>query len=237
MSAPEQPLTVVTCKWGTGFTAEHVNVAARMVARHYQHPHRFVCLTDDAGGLDIGIDAVPIWDDHAAMPSPHGPAYPSCYRRLKLFAPEMAELLGPRFVSIDLDVVVTGDLTPIWHRDEDFVIMGALGSPTTHYNGSMMLMTAGARAQVWTDFDPVRSPLAALRNRQFGSDQGWISHRLGRGEATWGVRDGIYSYRYGTPPARERLPDDARLVFFNGKRLAPWAEEPQSRDWVREHWQ
>lgn len=152
-------LTIVSWKWKpmngyrSKFGPETVNVLRQMVARHYPHPHRFVCVTDDATGLDAGIQAVPLWPDFANIPSPHGGKNPSCYRRLHAFAPDIGGVFGPRFVSLDLDCVLVGDVTPLWDRPDDFVMWGDT-NPTTAYNGSMFLMTAGARRKVWDDFDP-----------------------------------------------------------------------------------
>lgn len=234
-------LTVCTFKWRPSlglpakFRAEHVNVLAEMVRRHYPHPHRFVCVTDEPEGLDPGVEPLELWSDHGDMMSPHGPAYPSCYRRLKLFSPEMATLLGARFVCLDLDCVMVADMTPLWHRREDLVLWGGT-NPTTHYNGSMMLMTAGARPHVWDEFDPARSPRIAKQHRQFGSDQGWISHRLGAREAMWRPEDGVLSWAVHLKHGQVPLPDSARVVFFNGKRHNPWDAEPQAVSWVRENW-
>lgn len=236
------PLTVVTFKWEPAegrakFRSEHVNTLARMVRRNYPHPHRFACVTDDAAGLDPElVEVIPLWPDHGRLQNPHGPSYPSCYRRLKLFAPEMADLLGPRFVCMDLDCVVTGDLAPLWHRPEDFVMWGGT-NPSTHYNGSMILMNAGARPQVWEDFHPVRSPRLAREARQFGSDQGWISYRLGKGEATWTPEDGVLGWVNHLANGTRRPPPGTRLVFFNGKRFNPWDAQPMLLRWVRRHYQ
>src|SRR5690606_17846609 len=114
-------ISVVTFKWHTPgyrakFTADHVNTLRRMVQRHYQAPHRFICITDDPAGLDGGIEVVPLWDDYASVPNPTGGGRPSCYRRLKLFDPAMAEVIGPRFVMLDLDCVICGGLAPIFRR-------------------------------------------------------------------------------------------------------------------------
>jgi hypothetical protein len=121
----------VTCfKWKPApgyrsmFGPEAVNTLRAMVARHFPHPHRFICFTDDTTGLDPRVEAVPIWNDFADVPSPHGGKNPSCYRRLRLFRSDMADIVGPRFVSLDLDCVVAGDLTPLWDRPEDFVMWG-----------------------------------------------------------------------------------------------------------------
>jgi hypothetical protein len=239
-------LSVVCYRWRpqpgyrSAFGPETVNVLRSMVARHYPRPHRFICVTDDPIGIDASVEIVPLWNDYAHIPSPHGGKNPSCYRRLKAFAPEIAEIFGPRFVSLDLDCLVTGDLRPLWDRPEDFVIWGDT-NPHTFYNGSMVLMTAGARRQVWERFDPTRSPEEARRAGCFGSDQGWISYCLGPGESKWSKADGVYSFRNDlTQPATRRfsrhLPADARMVFFHG-RHDPWNGEVQAQcPWVKEHW-
>lgn len=234
------PLSVVCWKWKappgyrSTFLPPTVNTLRRMVARHYPHPHRFICCTDDPAGIDPDIEIVPLWDEFARVLSPHGGKNPSCYRRLRLFDPAIASVLGERFVSLDLDAVIVGDLTPLWHRTEDFVIWGDT-HPTTAYNGSMMLLTAGARPQVWESFDPATSPTRAKQARCFGSDQGWISYCLGPNEAKWSKDDGVYSYRNDSL-AVEPLPINARIVLFHG-RHDPWGIEPQQLDWVRAHYQ
>lgn len=236
-------LTIVTWKWPprpgyrSTFGPQTVNVLRRMVARHYPHPHRFVCVTDDAEGLDADITVLPAWNDFADVPSPHGGHNPSCYRRLRLFHPDAAQWFGDRFVSLDLDTVIVGDVTPLWHRDEDFVAWGDTNpQPGSHYNGSMILLRAGSRPQVWTDFDPATSPALAKAARCFGSDQGWISFRLGPGEARWTRADGVYSFRNEIMRDLRRLPKNARIVFFHGPH-DPWSPYVQGNcPWVQEHW-
>lgn len=233
-------LTVVCWKWKgpasyrSQFTGEHVNVLARMVARHYDRPHRFVCITDDAEGIDPAVGIVPLWDEFGALPSPHGAGNPSCYRRLKAFAPEMREVLGERFVWLDLDCVVTGDLKPLFDRTEPFLSWGDT-NPRNSVNGSMIMMDAGARANVYADFDPKTSPDLTRRLGFFGSDQAWISYKVGDEEPRWGVADGVYSYRVHLKTMRGALPHNARLVFFHGQ-VDPWSAEAQRLAWVRDHW-
>lgn len=233
-------LTVVTFKWAppvgyrSTFGPEAVLTLRNSVRKHYRQPHRFVCITDDPRGLQ-DVETLPLWNDYANVQSPHGRGNPSCYRRLKLFDPAIEALLGPRFVSLDLDTVVVGDLAPIFDRTEDFVIWGET-DPRSFYNGSMLLMTAGVRSQVWTDFHPIQSPRAAFKAGRFGSDQGWISYKLGRGEAMWGRSDGVYSFRIDiAPKGDDYLPENARIVMFHG-RVDPWTWRAQRLPWVREHW-
>ena len=222
-------ISVVCWKWTPApgyrstFGPETVNVLRRMVARHYPHPHRFICVTDEAAGLDAQVEVIPAWNDFARVPSPFGGRNPSCYRRLRAFHPDIATVFGERFVSLDLDTVVVGDLTPLWDRPEDFVIWGDT-NPRTAYNGSMFLLRAGSRPQVWTRFDPATSPARARRAGQFGSDQGWISYCLGPGEAKWTRRDGVYSYRNEIRARGGAVPGTARIVFFHGH-YDPWMPE------------
>lgn len=227
-------ISVVTFKWATPgyrakFTSEHVNTLRRMVLRHYKAPHRFICITDDPAGLDGGIEVVPLWDHHASVPNPTGGGRPSCYRRLKLFDPAMADVIGDRFVMLDLDCVICGDLSPLFDRPEEAVFWK---SPTNEwpYNGAMFMANTGARPQLWQDFDPLESPKLTQAAGYRGSDQAWISYKLGWNEATWTERDGVYYY--GKMRNRQSVPANARIIFTTGG-SAPWTLR---HPWVRKHY-
>lgn len=233
-------LSIVTFKWSqsqyhTHFTSQHVNVLKNMVTRHYPHPFRFFNVTDDPAGLDRDIEIVPLWEDHARLRNPSNRTGPSCYRRLKIFSKEAREIFGKRILTLDLDTVIVRDMSPLWQRKEEFIAWGDT-HPKTHYNGSMMLVTAGAREFLWTEFLPNQSPGMAHAAKHFGSDQGWISFRLGPHEARWGKEDGVYSWRVHLHPNGGQLPKDARIVMFHGK-SKPWDDAVINQfGWVREHW-
>lgn len=204
-----------------------------MVRRHYARPHRFICVTDDGAGLD-GIEVVPDWRDFVDVPSPHGRGAPSCYRRLRAWHPDIAEHFGERFVLLDLDTVAVADLAPLWDREEDAVFLRDAYWPK-QYNGSMALIRAGAAPEVWTGFNPTRSPLAAISAGFKGSDQGYLSHAL-PGRPTWGPEDGVYNWKFDVVRKHGgQLPENARIVFFTG-RPKPWGPPGQALPFVREHW-
>jgi len=235
-------LEVICWKWKPAygyrstFRPQHVNILRAMIARHYPEPFRLSCITDDGRDIDTRVRIIPLWSDHAKLISPHGQANPSCYRRLRVFSRDAADLIGPRFVSIDLDCVVTGDLRPIFNRPESFVMWEGQvnGSP---YNGSMFMMDAGARPQVWEQFDPVESPRRASALHYVGSDQAWIGACLGRHESKWTRADGVYSWRMHLRRNRGTLPADARIVYFHGSGGDPWSPAIQRRaPWVAEHY-
>lgn len=247
-------LDVVTFKWSTPgyrseFTGEHVNTLASMVRRNYHKPVRVTCVTDDPTGIDARVRVLPLWDDHAQLKSPHGGNNPACYRRLKLWSPEARDLIGERILCIDLDMVLTGDVTPLWDRPEDVVLWKDNLNPTTPYNGAMQLIRAGSRPRVWEDFNPATSPALARKAGFFGSDQAWLCYALGPGEARWGTEHGAYSWRVHirqTPngqahipytPGRDcakALPDGAKCVNFHGVD-SPWTLAPHV-GWIAEHY-
>jgi len=231
--------TFVTFKWKpisgyrSAYSAQTVNVLAAMIARHYPRPHKLVCFTDDKTGIDAAVKCLPLPTEHASIPSPHGGKNPACYRRLKLYAPEMRSILGDRFMALDLDVVILDDIRPIVDRTEDIVLWGDT-NPTTHYNGSMCLQTAGSRRQVWEMFDPEKSPRLARAAGHHGSDQAWISYCLGPREAKWDTRDGVYSFRNHVA-GNGKLPEGARVVVFHGH-IDPWGEKAMRLPWVQRHY-
>ncbi len=234
-----EPLSIVTFKWKpfkgyrSTFGPETVNVLKRMVDRHYPDPHRVICVTDEPDGIDADVEIVPLWNDYADVPSPHGGKNPSCYRRLKAYAPDIAAIFGPRFVMMDLDCVIVGDMRPVWNRPEDFVIWGDTNpQPGSHYNGGMVLQSAGARKQVWERFDPKTSPRQSLTAKCWGSDQGWISYCLGPGEKKWTREDGVYSWRNHLQRNGYKLPENARIVMFHGS-TDPWSADVKDVAWIQ----
>jgi len=222
------------------FGPQAVNALSHMVSRHLRLPHRFSCITDDATGLDEDICVIPIWNDYADVRNPSLPMGPSCYRRLKLFSAEARTLIGERILCLDLDMVITADITPLIDVPDDLVMADGITlekdartlKPYCRYNGSMMLLTAGAHTHVWDSFDPLTSPRISNAAGQKGTDQGWISHCMGPGVRTWKRADGIYSYRNHVATHRGVCPRDARVVLFCG-RTNPWSPEAQALGWVR----
>jgi hypothetical protein len=242
---------IVTWKWKkpgyrSSFDHNTVNIACSMFLRNFKLPHRFTCITDDPAGIDSSIRVI----DIRTLPSyaylqvgnPSNKLNPSCYVRLFMYSKEARDVIGERIISTDLDIVLTGDVTPLFDRKDEFVIWGGQsinprGGPTYNwFNGSLQMLTAGTRTRVWDDFDPARSPALANAAGCKGSDQGWIAHSLGKRESIWGTGDGVYSYRVHVLPGGGKLPRGARFVAFHGVH-DPWQATVKTKhSWVREHY-
>lgn len=233
------PLCFVTWRWQppknyrSTFGPETVYALKEMVSRHYRKPHRFVCVTDQPEALP-GIETIQLWQDLFDLPSPFGHSYPSCYRRLKVFAPDAGELFGQRLVSIDLDMVIVGDIEPLFDRDDEFIAWGESDFKAQKFCGSIWMLKTGTRPQVWTEFDPKTSPARARAAGCRGSDQAWLSYML-PDAATWTRKDGVYSFRKHLAFNRYKLPLNAKVVAFHGKQ-DPWGPRAQNIDWVKVHY-
>lgn len=265
-------IAIITWKWDAGlhpkkqirFGAEHVNRLASMMDRHLRIPHQLYCFTDDASGIDGSVRCLPLWDGFKDLPG--------CFGRLRVFSSEMAAIVGPRFVSIDLDVVIVDDITPLIDRDVDFIIWGEHFRKAP-YCGSFLMMNAGCRKRVWDTFDVKCYPPNKKGNWPYGTDQDHICHCLYPKEQMWTTKDGVHNFNYtirkwekissvlkskykngrygrmlqdiGINPGKlyrpkmngsGKIPDDARIVFFNGAHDPSKDDTQKGYPWVLEHW-
>jgi hypothetical protein len=235
-------LSVVCCKWRDptyrwndlyAYDGRCVNVMASMLRRNLHQPHKLVCFTDDPTGIDTAaVEVHPIWDDVADLGH--------CYRKLKLFTgePWLRDIVGERFLYIDLDAVIVsqiGDLLAI-ADDFDFMAYQNISTWTRHYCGAMWMLRTGAFPQVWERFnDPaVRRCINLNAKHWFGSDQVWIGIEMGPGWPQWTNEHGVWHFKqeiFGKP-----LPSNARIVLFNGA-VSPWMPDLQeSHPWIKEYW-
>lgn len=234
-------ITVLFWKWNKDkyrsvFTADHVNIAAAMVARNTTLPVRFVCITDDSRGIAPHIRTIKLWDNPA--PEYGNSTRPNCLCRLRAFSAEMVDLLKTeKLVWLDLDMVVTGNIDNILGAPEDFAMWGDTHPRLRQYNGSLCVMKPGAYSFVWDDFKGLQSLQQAHAAGFFGSDQAWISYKMGHEHRKFTTEDGVYSYKnHYREMNKIAMIEGCSLVFFHGQ-YDPWHESVQSRHpWVKEHY-
>jgi hypothetical protein len=102
------PALVIACvKWGCKYGPEYVNRLKRGIAENLERDHTFLCLTDDADGLDDEIQCLPFVEEARE--------WKGWWCKACLFDPQLAQSLpeGARMFYIDLDTVITGSLDEI----------------------------------------------------------------------------------------------------------------------------
>lgn len=218
-------ITVVCFQWPPRYCVAHVNILRAALEVWLPVRHELVCVTSDSRGIDTRVRIV---TPDESLPDERR------YRKLMLFRPDAASVFGgERLLGIDLDVTPVGDLAPLVQRDEDFVIwrdpQAALPqyAETHRYNSSLILMTAGCRPQVYTEFELAAAKAKMESNRLVGSDQAWIGALLGPDEAVWTQEDGVLGFRQDlnwspeTGDDAREWPSDARLIVSHGE-PKPW---------------
>lgn len=213
-------ITVLCVKWGTRYGPEWVVRLRNMVAANLTVPHDFVCITDEP--VD-GIQCVPLSCD-----------LPGWWQKLGMFQPGFVP--GWK-LYLDLDVVITGDLTGmvleaekdptrLWVRDDfsyslrkprelDPASKRLLGGNGT-VNSSVMLWHGDSCADVWTRFE--RSHMDELHG-----DQNHISRVLWPHGIAFLPDAEVRSYKYHV--LRGESPGS--VVVFHG--------DPKMSDLPRSH--
>lgn len=208
------------------YNPEYVFRMIAMIERHLTLPHEIVVLTDSPRPF-YGFRTVPI-EPRLFVPGKR-------FQKLMIFRPDAAELFGERILMMDLDCVIAGNIDSLVDRPEDIVLWANPAGGRTHYNTSLILLRAGTRNQVWTEFDPAKAVKLINNERLSGTDQAWVS-RILRDEATWTQADGVYSFKNDYMRQNRVHIPDARIISFHG-RYSPALPEVASRyPWVREHY-
>lgn len=233
-------LTVVCWRWkrpdGSNlFGPEYVNRLQSMLARHLHRPHQLVCVTDDRTGIDPSIRCERITEFQGT---------PRCRRRMAQYNRTFAASLGTRILSIDLDVVIVDDITPLIDRQEPLVMwrVGYAGV----MSGSFVLYDYAALHGAYAAYAADPDGYPAATGERFASDQAMVNHYLrgqGRDVPHWTDADGLVTYygkgyerfeHLGVGPNQPELPPGARIVVLGSADKA--VMDAGAHWWIRDNW-
>lgn len=234
-------LTFVTWLWngpsGPNFTPLYVNRLRSMLERHCDIEHELVCVTARPRcEFDEQIRIV--------APPPLLPFATRCRRRMWQFSEKRRDDLGARICAIDLDVVITDNITALVNRPEPIVCwrVGYAGV----YSGSFLMFNAGALDGAWRAYarDPVGYPMQT--GERNASDQAMVNHWLKMSKThvgVWTERDGLRTWfgdgyaaleHHGLGPSRPFLPPGTRIVVMGSADKAVMDEGRYA--FVTDHW-
>jgi hypothetical protein len=212
-------LIIGTWVWGSKYPKSYIEKLAAGVARHLKQPYAFSVFR-------------PLEEDE------HLTRIPGCFARLRMFDPAWQKLHGirpgDRLVCMDLDMVVTGSLDELFDRPANFTILqGVNAANPCPMNGSLWMLRAGYRPDVWSDFSIEAA--SKVPHFTFPDDQAWFAYKMpdAPDAGAWGPREGVYGFHKPGWPRGDGLPSGARCVAFFGHR------DPSQfthLEWVRENW-
>lgn len=252
-------LNILTMKWGTLYSAGDVNRLARQVRRNLPRPHRFICFTDDAEGLDTHIEALPL--PELGLPSGNEDTR---WRKLAVFQRDLAGLSGTA-LFLDLDLVVVDDLSPFFDLPASFYIvrdddlfrskpLRRLRPARDRFlrrvgNSSVFRFEIGRHAYILDTYlnDPITATADYEISQQFQSAQ-LAKH----GDLNYWPKGWCVSFkndcvpRYLSSWLRDpALPDGAKIVLFAGNpkmeevfagRGSKWYRRIGNIDWLHRVW-
>ncbi|MEI9887455.1 MAG: glycosyltransferase [Rhizomicrobium sp.] len=237
--------TVVCIKWGNQYGPEYVNRLYSMIARQARRPFRLVCLTDDASGLWSQIERHSI----PAIPVPPGPE--RGWRKLAMFAPQMAEVLGDQALYLDLDVVLVDGIDAFFDQPGTFLIIRDWYYPLFPIgNSSVYRFRPPLSSGVYEDFCRNSQQIA----KRFRNEQEYLSAFMrSSGVLQFWPRDWCCSFKRHCIPwwplnrwRSPSVPEGSRIVVFHGYPKPPDAivgGPARSRarahlpaPWVADHW-
>jgi hypothetical protein len=246
-------------KFEAAYKVQDVLRLQRAVAKHCTVPHEFVVVTDRPQMFDHVRNLIrPITLNYAT----HVPG--TCFARLMTFHPEGQYMFGAeRFLAIDLDTLIVGNIDHLVQRLENVVLWrnparvpweplhgmppGATGMTDRGENGQRKWLINQARC--WFNTSVVFHKLGSMPHvwqvfnptkPQAKDDQWYLSDLIGPGAPYFdGERDGVYRLaREDTPGSGVdgTLPDNACIVTFpgsHGKWTIPAIRE--ANPWISAH--
>lgn len=208
-----EELNVAVWSWGSKYGRDYIERLFAGVNRHLKRPFK-------------------PWVFHPNEADYHLTQVPGCFVRLRLFDPifQRKHGLTGRVICLDLDLIVTGSLDEIFAKPEPFGILQGVNHHKGKFNGSVWWMDVGYRPDVWSDFS--LEAAAQVPHAEFPDDQAWFEAKMSDA-GSLGSADGVYAFMKPGWPKGDKLPADARIVAFPGKR------DPSQfthLDWVKKHW-
>lgn len=226
-------LIVSTWLWGKKWGTDYSQKLFVGLKRNIRQEFRTVLISDQTypdSGADV-VCAIPR-DDYPLL------AILGCLARMRVFSASMQEQMGAkkgdRIVNIDVDAVVTGELDPLFDRDDEFTILQGFNSTNPcPFNGSLWMFRAGERHDVSDDFSLEQYHARKVPFHAIPDDQGWLHYKFPDAKA-YTPKDGAYCFKKKTwSSGDDALPAGARVVAFPGRDPAKFLHLA----WVKRHWQ
>lgn len=161
------PRNIICMKWGTKFGPHYVNRLFRMTQNHLSLPHRFICFTDDAEGIDEGVEIMPLPDVTFKKGPERG------WNKLGVLTERLGDLEG-QALFLDLDVLIIGSLDDFFTPEGEFFIIKDWDFNNYVGNSSVFRFDIGKHADVLQNFEENEH---AIR-KSFRNEQAYLSHAM-----------------------------------------------------------
>lgn len=207
---------VICMKWGDKFDANYVNRLYRMVEKNLTVPHRFVCFTENAEGLDKGIEVRPLPEMNLDKSLPE-----RGWRKLTVFQKKLDDLEG-QALFLDLDIIIVDNINCLFEAEGEFLIIKDWDFKKDIIgNSSVFRFDIGKYPFVLDDFINNGEEI----RKKYRNEQAYLSYAvhkkgvLSYWDASWCVsfkRTCLRKFplNYFLAP---KLPKKAKIIIFHGR--------------------
>lgn len=219
----KETVNILCLKWGTRYPAYYVNNLYAGVKKYLHRPFRFVCITDDATGVNQDVETVGI------LPDPKMAwEWPNIFLKLAVTADGAAGLSGPT-LFLDIDIVITGELDCFFDYmpGKNCMIHNWVESRKTIFkkapdigNSSVFRFEAGKSNYIYETF--LAEMDRAIDKNCFRTEQAFLTYAMK--EVYWWPEEWVRSFKrhsmwvfplnYLFEPT---LPKLCRILVFHGK--------------------
>jgi alpha-N-acetylglucosamine transferase len=207
---------VVCLKFGSKYSPEYVNKLHSMVSRHLTIDHEFVCITEDATGIDPTIKTIPLTtDSNVAI---------GWWYKIDLFNKDFP--LKGVLLFLDLDIVIFNNIDKLFdYNSDNFTI-----SRNFHkghkciMNSSCFRFETGTQSDIYENFIKNKSSIM----KKYAGDQDYLNARLSDYKLfpdKW-----MCSYKWEMMDKQPEL--ETSVAVFHGN------PNPHqiNNEWIKEHW-
>ena len=160
MDKGDKKINIVSVKWGSKYSSEHVNRLYNMVNKNLTYDFNFYCLTEDITGCLPTVTQLPLEDDGLV----------GWWNKLYLFKENFFGLEGT-ILYFDLDIIIVNSIDFLIEQETEFLICKDWTSRDRDmWNSSIMKFDVGNLFHVWENFVKDRESIVA----KYHGDQDWI---------------------------------------------------------------
>ena len=231
-------IDVVCFKWGDKFGPEYVNNLYHGISRNTTIEHNFICYTDDPTGVECEtrpfLVNLPVWWYIIGLTNP-------------------AHNHNNKVVYFDLDTIITGNVDHIIGLQKPFATISDMCWPQGLQTAFVMYNGEIGR-KIWNYFTskykPADYPTLDCNYKEWGGTNQFLEECMGVVRINQNPVPAIenppevvrlqnlfpgqcVSYKEHIKNNGNRLPEDARLVFFHGN---PMPHEQKELEWMKQHW-
>ncbi len=204
---------VVCMKWGTKFGPQYVNRLFNMVKKNLTLEHRFICFTDDANGLEKGIEVMPLPPVKFEKGAERG------WNKLGILSDKLGDLQG-QGLFLDLDIIILKNIDDFFKVPGEFLIIKDWDFNNYIGNSSVFRFDIGRHNDILENFEKNSTSI----REQVRNEQAYLSlaikekNMLKYWDSSWCVSFKRHCLKpfpinYFKSP---QLPKGAKILIFHG---------------------